>query len=176
MGEMASSRFSLLKLQREGIEVDFRTIDVKKDRDTIVEFRKDSYLISFGSLERFGDENKYVERIAERAVKFPEGIVLIEENNNPIGQMELQIVSYEGTNIGYVNLYYLISEYRGKGYGKKLMDYSERFFRKHGMNEYHLRVSPNNHRAITFYVKSGMEKLQEEKDTHIVWRMRKSLM
>ncbi|RFU66199.1 GNAT family N-acetyltransferase [Bacillus sp. V59.32b] len=155
--------------------MNFRKIDVKKDEETIVKFRKDSYLISFGSLERFGDEYAYVERIADRAMKFPEGIVLVEEHNKVIGQMELQIVKYEGKDIGYVHLYYLIPEYRGKGYGKDLMAYSERFFRKNGMTEYHLRVSPANQGAMHFYLKAGMEKLQEEKHDYVVWRMRKFL-
>jgi GNAT superfamily N-acetyltransferase len=155
--------------------VNFRTIDVKKDRETIIEFRKESYLISFGSVDRFGDEETYVNKIAARANIFPEGQVLVEQDNRPIGQMELQVVLYDGRKIGYTNLYYLIPEYRGKGYGSILMDYSERFFLNQGMAEYHLRVSPTNERALRFYLKSGMKFVKEEKQEHVVLRMAKKL-
>ncbi|WP_284469739.1 GNAT family N-acetyltransferase [Peribacillus simplex] len=38
--------------------------------------------------------------------------------------MELQVREYEGTEIGYVNLFYLIPEYRSKGIGKELVRYA----------------------------------------------------
>lgn len=42
---------------------------------------------------------------------------MVEENGRFIGQLELSIRKYEGRNIGYVHLYYLIPEKRGKGIG-----------------------------------------------------------
>lgn len=153
----------------------FRTINVEKDQDLIIKFRKDSYVVSFGTEEGFGDEIAYINRIKERVNKFPDGQVIIEEENLPIGQMELQIREYCGTGIGYVNLYYLIPEYRSKGLGMELIRYAENFFRKANVSEYHLRVSPDNQRAIRLYIKSGMEKVCEENEKYLVWRMRKVL-
>lgn len=154
----------------------FRTIDIHKDRNTIIKFRKDSYIVSFGCVDGFGDEEDYIQRIAQRVCKFPEGLVIVEEKQKPIGQMELQIIYYEGKEIGYVNLYYLVPEYRGRGYGEKLVVYAESFFRKHHVKEYHLRVAPSNQRAIHFYLKSGMEKIKEEYSYNLVLRMRKQLI
>ncbi|NEW07652.1 GNAT family N-acetyltransferase [Paenibacillus sp. SYP-B3998] len=153
----------------------FRTIDVIKDRNTIVSFRKESYVVSFGNEEGFGDEDTYVSRIQERAKRFPEGLVLVEVEGKTIGQIELQILIYEGENIGYVNLFYLISEYRGKGYGKELLEYAENFFRKNDITEYHLCVSPSNAAALRFYEKSGLTKWQEESNIYEIWRMKKNL-
>ncbi|MFD9627281.1 GNAT family N-acetyltransferase [Peribacillus muralis] len=153
----------------------FRTIDIDKDKDMIVAFRKDSYVVSFGSEEGFGDERSYLNRIKERVRQFPDGQVIIERDLEPIGQMELQIREHEGTEIGYVNLFYLIPEYRSKGLGKELVGYAEAFFRKFGVSEYQLRVSPDNQGAIRLYTKSGMVKLREENEKYPVWRMRKSL-
>lgn len=98
----------------------FRTIDTDKDKDTIIKFRKDSYVVSFGTEAGFGDEHEYLQRMEERVRKFPDGQVIIEKDQGPIGQMELQIREFEGTEIGYVNLFYLIPEYRSKGLGKEL--------------------------------------------------------
>jgi hypothetical protein len=54
--------------------MDFRKIDVNRDRTTIVSFRKDSYAVSFGSEEGVGDEDEYVKRIEDRLNRFPEGM------------------------------------------------------------------------------------------------------
>jgi ribosomal protein S18 acetylase RimI-like enzyme len=153
----------------------YRTIDFEKDKELIIKFRKDSYVVSFGSEEGFGDELAYINRIKERVKKFPEGQVIIEKDNLPIGQMEMQIRDFDGKDIGYVNLFYLIPEYRGKGLGKDLIRYAEDFFRKSNVTEYHLRVSPTNERAIRFYKGSGMVKLREEKERNLVYRMGKLL-
>ncbi|RRN74012.1 GNAT family N-acetyltransferase [Peribacillus simplex] len=153
----------------------FRTIDTDKDKDSIIKFRKDSFVVSFGSEEGFGDENTYLQRMKERVRKFPDGQVIIEKDQEPIGQMELQIREYEGTEIGYVNLFYLIPEYRSKGLGKELVRYAEKFFRQFNVSEYHLRVSPDNQRAIRLYSNSGMMKIRGENEKYPVWRMSKSL-
>ncbi|MDW7613827.1 GNAT family N-acetyltransferase [Peribacillus simplex] len=153
----------------------FRTIDTDKDKDIIIKFRKDSFVVSFGSEDGFGDENTYLKRMKERVRKFPDGHVIIEKDQEPIGQMELQIREYEGTEIGYVNLFYLIPEYRSKGLGKELVRYAENFFRQFNVSEYHLRVSSDNQRAIRLYSNSGMMKIMEENEKYPIWRMSKSL-
>jgi ribosomal protein S18 acetylase RimI-like enzyme len=155
--------------------LNFRTIDIENDKDMIIKFRKDSYIVSFGSEEGFGDEMAYINRIKERVNKFPHGQIIIEEDEEPIGQMELQIREYNGIEIGYVNLFYLIAEYRSKGLGKELIRYAERFFRQYNVSEYHLRVSPTNQRAIRLYNNSGLVKLREENEKYPLWRMMKLL-
>ncbi|MDR6552038.1 GNAT family N-acetyltransferase [Paenibacillus qinlingensis] len=156
--------------------MEYRTIDVEKDRETIIAFRKDSYVVSFGSEEGFGDEDEYVRRIADRARRFPEGLVLIEDEDRPVGQLELQIVFYEGSYIGYANLFYLIPSYRGKGYGRQLIAYAEGFFEKYAVKSYHLRVAPTNARALHLYENCGFRLLEKEEDQpHPVWRMVKDL-
>ncbi|OCT11282.1 hypothetical protein A8709_06295 [Paenibacillus pectinilyticus] len=156
--------------------MEFRTIDVIKDRETIIAFRKDSYVVSFGSEEGFGDADEYVNRIANRIKRFPDGLVLIEEEGQPVGQMELQIVTYEGEQIGYANLFYLIPSYRGKGHSQQLVAYAERFFSKYSVKSYQLRVAPTNVRALRLYEKWGMRVLaKEEEHPYPVWLMVKEL-
>lgn len=53
--------------------------------------------------------------------------------------MELQIQELEG-EFGYVNLFYLIPDFRGKGLGKDLIRYAEDFFRKSIVTRDHLRM------------------------------------
>jgi len=98
----------------------------------------------------------------DRINKFPEGQLIIEDNNKPIGQVGFDIQEYNGEKIGYVNLFYLIPEYRGRGIGKELIRYVEEFFIKSNISEYHLRVSSRNERAISLYTKMGMTEINED--------------
>ncbi|MBI0575915.1 GNAT family N-acetyltransferase [Neobacillus cucumis] len=154
--------------------MNFRIIDIEKDKDFLIKFRKDTYIQSFGTEEGF-DEIAYLNRMEERINKCPSGQLIVEEDNSSIGQIGLGIDIYCGTQIGYINLIYLLSEYRGKGLGKDLISYAENFFRDMNVSEYHLRVSPTNERAIQLYTNLGMVKLMEENEEHPVLRMRKIL-
>ncbi|WP_173915934.1 N-acetyltransferase [Halobacillus sp. Marseille-Q1614] len=81
----------------------FEEIDIKKHRDTVVQFRKDSFNVSFGNAMGFGEEGEYLSWLAEKIRDFPEGFVLAKEDGKYIGQLELTIREYEGNKIGYVN-------------------------------------------------------------------------
>jgi ribosomal protein S18 acetylase RimI-like enzyme len=153
----------------------FRNIDLTRDIETIVKFRRDSYIISFGDDSLFGDNDSYIKKIKERITKFPGGLVIVEIDEIPIGQIELQIKQVDNKDIGYVNLFYLVTEYRGQGFGTKLIDYAESFFIENNISEYQLRVSFTNKRAIRFYQKNGFELLMKEEDTIPRFRMQKLL-
>ena len=138
------------------------TNDLNEHKDYVIQFRKDSFNVSFGSDDDFGSEEDYLDWFKQQLEKYPEGFVLAVENQQPIGQLELTLKEFDGKQIGYVNLYYLISEKRGMGYGTLLHNYALNFFKNNGVNEYHLRVSPTNHNAISFYIKNGMKKINTE--------------
>lgn len=154
----------------------FRTIDVERDAETIVQFRKDSFLVSLGSIDGFGDRNQYLAWIGLNAVLYPEGFVLMEHEGKVVGQMEAEVVPYRGKRVGYVDLFYLVPEYRGKGYGQIQLERAEALFRKWGVSEYHLRVSPTNKPAMRFYEKHGFSRLEFENiGGYDMWRMVKRL-
>lgn len=148
----------------------FIEIDIKKHHKEVVEFRRDSFRVSFGETTNF-EEADYLSWLEEKIAEFPAGFVLIEEDEKYIGQLELSIREYERKNIGYVHLYYLIPEKRGFGIGKELQNYAIQFFEKNKINEYHLRVSPTNTGAIRFYRKVGMEEAGSEVAGRVI-RMR----
>ncbi|MCM3741887.1 GNAT family N-acetyltransferase [Oceanobacillus luteolus] len=147
--------------------MEFKEIEIKKDRDKVVEFRKDSFKVSFGDASGF-DEEEYLRWLDEKIKDFSKGFVLVVEDGKYIGQLELTIREFEGKKIGYVNLYYLIPEMRGKGKGKELHDYAIQFFENNKVSEYHLRVSPSNTGAINFYRKNGMKEIGPEVDGKVI--------
>ncbi|WP_233499180.1 GNAT family N-acetyltransferase [Bacillus weihaiensis] len=139
------------------------------DRDQLIANRRDSFLISFGHDKGFGEEDDYIFWLEEQVEKFPNGFVfLVNEKNHILGQIEVSIRSYENRKIGYVHLYYLVKEYRGRGFGKRLHDYSLQFFKENQVSNYHLRVSPTNVRALFFYEKMGLVKVGEELDGKVI--------
>ena len=118
-------------------DLTFRPIDLKANAEVCIQFRRDSFICSFGK-DRFFDEAgpqgiDYLERLKNRSAKFPDGYVHVWRHNRIIGQMEMQIL--EEPRVGYVNLFYLIPEMRGSGAGTFLHAYAMAFCQK-------LTVSP----------------------------------
>ncbi|UJL48169.1 GNAT family N-acetyltransferase [Virgibacillus sp. NKC19-16] len=148
----------------------FININLEKHCKEVVEFRRDSFVVSFGDASGF-DKEDYLHSMKEKIANYPEGFVLVKENNKYIGQLELSIREYEGKDIGYVHLYYLTQEERGKGKGQELHDYAKQFFKSNNVNEFHLRASPTNTSAIKFYRKIGMNEIGPEVNGKVV-RMR----
>ncbi|WP_251660917.1 GNAT family N-acetyltransferase [Sporosarcina aquimarina] len=142
-------------------------LDSEKHREIVTKFRRDSFEVSFGDGIDF-DEEDYLHWLKEKIVDNPNGFVLVMEDNKYVGQIELTIREYEGKNIGYVHLYYLISEERSKSKGQKLDDYAREFFKDNNINEFHLRVSPTNISAIKFYCKIGMNEIGLEVNGKVI--------
>lgn len=145
-------------------------LNLEKHREKVTKFRRDSFEISFGSGSDF-DEEDYLNWLKEKVVDYPNGFVLVKENKKHVGQLELSIRKYEGKYIGYVHLYYLIPEERGKSKGQELHDYAIQFFKYNNVNKFHLRVSPTNTSAIKFYRKIGMNEIGPEVNGKVI-RMR----
>jgi ribosomal protein S18 acetylase RimI-like enzyme len=146
----------------------FIPIDINKHKNYILPFRRDSFIISFGTDKDFGSEEEYLNWIKIRSMKYPNGFVIVVEDETVIGQLELTIREYNENQIGYINLYYLIPEKRGIGLGKKLHEYALNFFKENSLSEYHLRVSPTNYQALSFYRKNGMQELQTKLDGKVL--------
>ncbi|PWK05969.1 GNAT family N-acetyltransferase [Tumebacillus permanentifrigoris] len=152
----------------------FRAIDPQRDQAWVIPNRRDSFLVSFGSYEHYGRDEEYLVWLQMRCEQFPLGQVLAFEGRENVGQLELTL--REGGKVGYVNLYYLRSEYRGRGYGKLLHEYVEMFFRPFAVQRLELRVSLSNARAIRFYEKLGfVVAYEEEMKGQRVFRMQKEM-
>lgn len=142
----------------------------EKHREIVTKFRRDSFEVSFGDRFDF-DEEDYLHWLKEKTADYSRGFVLVKKDNRYVGQLELSIKEYEGKDIGYIHLYYLISEERGKSIGQELHDFARQFIRTNNMNEFHLRVSLTNISAIKFYRKIGMNEIGPEVNGKVI-RMR----
>ncbi|MEI4831591.1 GNAT family N-acetyltransferase [Bacillus sp. FJAT-53711] len=149
----------------------FRHVDVEKDKQTIIKFFTDT------DEELEFNENEYIKYAKQKQLNFPEGFVLLENDQQAVGELVLRYDNYEGREIGYVSFVYVIPEGRGKGYSNLIFQYAENQFKKRNVFEYHLRVAQSNVRAIKFYEKQGLEIIGEERNSYNqrCWRMGKKM-
>ncbi len=158
--------------------ISFAPIDLGNHRHEIVEFRKDSFVVSFGDAEKLIGEDKkgivrYLETLTQRSQSLPGSCVSVFHGEELIGQIELRFSRLD-SNAGYVNLFYLKPSYRGKRGGKYLDKYAEDFFCKHGKYWALLNVSATNESAIRFYQKNNWVALESfEVDGQQIIRMKK---
>jgi len=61
----------------------------------------------------------------------------------------------EDPSLGYVNLFYVVPELRGRGLGRLLQRHAVRVFSRLGKRAIRLSVSARNAQALAFYSKLG---------------------
>jgi len=138
----------------------FLPINFEQHSDLCINFRADSFKCSFNTDKhfwaRYGEKGqKYLEILQSDGwlISFH-----VWEDNQIIGQIELGIQDEE-SHRGHVNLFYLIPEKRGQGYGKLLNTKALEILKNKGAVKATLTVSPINYSAIKFYEKHGWKNL-----------------
>ena len=150
----------------------YRTIDPnsRADADLAVEAYLDACRLSYGDDSTFPGRRRHLDWLRARVEEFPDGHVLAFDGPACVGQLELQ-VPY-GMTTGYVNLYYVREAVRGKGYGRRLHEYADRYFRSWEADRIELHVAPLNERALGFYRHMGYRLARVEGR---LWRMARSI-
>lgn len=146
-----------------GDNLRFETIDLQRHADVCVAFRRDSFVCSFGSDEGFDRENgpdgaRYLAWLRSRIEDQPLGHVHVWREDSIVGQIEMRVLPGPPIS-GYVNLFYLLPEMRGRGASSALQRYAVQFFRQRHADVARLRVSPTNPRAFAYYRKHGWQDL-----------------
>jgi ribosomal protein S18 acetylase RimI-like enzyme len=137
-------------------QLEFHPIDPVRHGALAIQFRRDSYVCSFGNDDIFVEENGadgsgYIAWLAARIVQFPEGHVHAWQGDGVVGQVEMIV----GPRGGYINLFYLRPESRGRGLGDELHAYAVALLRRHRVGVAGLSVSPTNARAVRYYQRHG---------------------
>jgi ribosomal protein S18 acetylase RimI-like enzyme len=143
------------------LPVTFLPVDLERDADVCVLFRRDAHVCSFGHGDAFATmadgATGYLQGLRERLASLPAGIVHVWRDARIIGQIEARIPA--GASGGYISLFYLVPEERGAGAGDALHEYAVSLFRRHQLAEARLSVSPTNPRAVRYYQKHGWRDL-----------------
>lgn len=158
-GGPSSAAVGLNKMNTGGTsDLRFCTIDLLRDAELAVAFRRDSYVCSFGSDEAFGEVDSYLDWLRDRIALQPRGHVHVWQGQSIIGQLEMLIQPTTPVR-GYINLFYLVPAARGRGFGDALHDYAFEFMRAGAATLARLSVSPGNARAISYYLKHSWRDL-----------------
>ena len=112
--------------------LEFKPIDLEQYQEVCVQFRVDSFSCSFGSSDRFCEEDRngaerYLQWLRQRMTEIPNSCLHVWEGEQIIGQIEMSRWKHN-LSVGYVNLFYLIPEFRGQGFGQQLDRYAANFF------------------------------------------------
>ena len=59
--------------------MEFIPINISKHKDYVIPFRKDSFIVSFGTDKDSGDENKYLDWLKQQIEKKTKGFALVEQ-------------------------------------------------------------------------------------------------
>jgi len=137
-------------------------IDLERDAATCIAFRRDSFHASFGTHEGCDDEmgadgSLYLAKLRARMAQVPEGNCHVWHGDRIVGQTEMRFADDPG--VGYVNLFYLLPEWRHRGLGRLLHDHAVAVFAARGCRAIRLSVSRSNERALAFYRRLGWKRL-----------------
>lgn len=83
-----------------------------------------------------------------------------------VGQLECRypVLDEEGRKFGYINLFYLLPEFRNQGLGRQLQDFLLKLFANHGCRYARLRYIPGNDAGERFYYKNGWRPVRDPGD------------
>jgi GNAT superfamily N-acetyltransferase len=84
-------------------------------------------------------------------------VILITEGRIAIGYLVLAFgysLEFHGRD-AFVDEFFLVEEYRGKGIGKTALKYAQRVAEKHGIMALHLEVIRHNSRVVDLYRREG---------------------
>jgi ribosomal protein S18 acetylase RimI-like enzyme len=145
------------------MKIEFKPIQLDQHRELCIQFRADSFVVSFGDDKKFYEEDgkgdeRYIEWLRGKIAKDPQAAVHVWQDGEIIGQIEMG-GSHQFPAVGYVNLYYLIPNKRGQGLGKHLDKHAMDYFKSKGYASVRLSVSPTNTLAWAYYQKMGWKDL-----------------
>jgi GNAT superfamily N-acetyltransferase len=129
-------------------------VNLDKNIDLCLAFRRDAHIISYGSDKKF-DANEcsaWFESLQKDPLSGFQHVIL---DNHIVGQIEFRSHFQENNNAGYINLLYLLPTYRRKGIGKKIQNYVFSTFLANGCFSAYLRYLPRNVSAEKFYINTG---------------------
>lgn len=142
------------------VNIDFKQIIIERHFDFCYEFRRDSHFCSFGTYDGYKESViDYQKKIRQR-LKDPNWHYLhIWCDDKIIGQLEFKLFSFlEST--GYVQLIYVIPEFRGHGVADAAEALIAQRLKAQGCQQAVLSVSHENERAIRHYRRFGWKYLK----------------
>lgn len=118
--------------------------------------------------DRHNFDRKNARRAMRRLLAGPAlgTVFLAGDRNSPIGYLVLAFgysLEYHGRD-AFVDEFFILEKYRGKGLGSKMLARAEKAAKKIGVRAIHLEVTMHNEPVLRFYRREGFE----DHDRHLV--------
>lgn len=145
-------------MMKQTPQLTFTAVDLGRDHELCVEFRRETHRVSYGNLDHFSREETlaWFEALAANP---DAGFLHVRDAGEIIGQLEYQCprTDAEGQRYGYINLIYLVPAYRHRHLGGRLQAYMLDQFQAQGCTQARLRYLPHNTAAGAFYRRQGWQ-------------------
>lgn len=140
-------------------ELALRPIDLDGDRDVLIRFVRDVFVVSFGDdqtfVREFGEDGAgYVAWLRKGISDDPSVAALAVLEDAPVGLVVTGRFR-DDPAVGYVFHYYLAPQARGLGLGAALDDYAMAVLARRGHGLARLSVAEANTPAMRFYARRG---------------------
>lgn len=138
--------------------MEFEEVNLEDSLDLYMGFRRDTHFLSYEADREFNIE-ECINWFNSLKEDNPAGFKHVVLNEKIIGMLEYKsgIRNVGGELTGYINLIYLLPEYRCKNLGVELQSYILSRFISDGCKFAYLRYLPKNIVAGSFYRKNGWE-------------------
>ena len=134
-------------------------VDLTAEAAWYLDCYKKTWLAAHGTLKGFSPE-PYLVSAARHVFAHPEALMKVMRFDDPIGIVEVDTERKAMDGIGWITLFYIQEEFRGKSYGLQLLGHAISLYRRLGRNRLRLSVASDNPRAIRFYEKCGFYEIE----------------
>ena len=100
-------------------------------------------------------------RSAKEHARTPHAVVKLLSGNKVVGMIDMDPDRGRREGFGWISFFYLLPEYRGKGWAAQLLGHALWFSELHGRKSVRLHVAEDNTHARGFYEHFGFQKIGE---------------
>jgi len=138
------------------------------DGATVCGFQNDVYSLNFPDFRMTRSFLIGFEDGVRQGLANPDhGLFVLEDGDRLVGFLWIVIYvsPWTGERYGYVNNIYVVPSHRGRGLGRFMMEYTDRFLRERGVFSVRLTVTAANTVAVHLYERVGfrVERYEMEK-------------
>lgn len=142
----------------------FRPWDRATEQDRYLEYRREGWLSSHGTMEHF-DGPAFLKAALEHSSFDPQAVLIVMAASEPAGILEMDFERGADEGVGAIPFYYVDPLHRKQGNGVQLLGQAVSAFRAMGRSAIRLRCAPENGTAYRFYVRNGFQKIGMASDS-----------
>lgn len=134
-------------------------VDLDTEADWYLDCYAETWKAAHGTLDGFAPE-PYLDAAKRHVADHPQALMKVMRFDEPIGIVELDTRRKAAEGVGWICLFYIQEQYRGKSYGLQLLGHAVSLYHHLGREKLRLSVASDNPRAIRFYEKCEFREIE----------------